>query len=135
MYANSLHGNREIPGVADRVPRSVRSRKASGRNLDMHAPGKSDGGIVSMKRANKGAQPGIPANHRRSSWREGLPAEGNPFSSACARHTEAKGSVERELWIRVVARPELAVMSGTRQWKGHHRVLSQTSQHYVLTYG
>jgi hypothetical protein len=58
MYANSLHGNREIPGVADRVPRLVRSRKASGRNLDMHAPGKSDGGIVSMKRANKGAQPG-----------------------------------------------------------------------------
>ena len=71
MYANSLHGNRDIPGVADHVPWSVRSRKASGRNLDMYAPGKSDGVILSMKRANKGAQPSESANHLRSSWRKG----------------------------------------------------------------
>jgi hypothetical protein len=58
MYASSLHGNRDIPGATDCHPQSVRSRKASGRNLDMHATGKSDEGIVSMKRANKGAQPG-----------------------------------------------------------------------------
>ncbi len=41
------------------------------RTSDMHALGKSDWGIVSMKRANKGAQPDIRANHRRSSWRKG----------------------------------------------------------------
>ena len=28
MYASSLHGNREIPEAADRIPRSVRSEKA-----------------------------------------------------------------------------------------------------------
>lgn len=57
MYTSLLHGNREIPGVSGRVPRSVRSGKAIGRNLDMYASGKSDTGIVSEKRMNKGAQP------------------------------------------------------------------------------
>ena len=56
MYANSLYGNREIPGATGRHPRPVRSGKAKGRTADMYAPGKSDGGIVSMKRTNKGAQ-------------------------------------------------------------------------------
>ena len=37
-------------------PQPVRSEKAKGRTSDMYAPGKSDGGIVSMKRTNKGAQ-------------------------------------------------------------------------------
>ena len=57
MYANFLHGNREIPGAIGCNPQPVRSRKASGHNLDMHATGKSDEGIVSVKRANKGIQP------------------------------------------------------------------------------
>lgn len=57
MHANSLHGNREVPEATDFHPESVRSSEARGRNLDMHATGKSDGGIVSMKRTNKGAQP------------------------------------------------------------------------------
>ena len=42
MHANSLHGNREVPGTTDCYPQSVRSRKASGRNLDMYVNGKSD---------------------------------------------------------------------------------------------
>jgi hypothetical protein len=33
MYASSLHGNREIPGMADRIPRLARSGKARGRIL------------------------------------------------------------------------------------------------------
>ena len=57
MYANSLRGNRESPEATGQYPRPVRSRKARGRNLDMNATGKSDGGVVSMKRANKGIQP------------------------------------------------------------------------------
>ena len=57
MHASSLHGNREIPGSADCHPQSVRSRKAGGYNLDMHVNGKSDTGVVSVKRTNKGAQP------------------------------------------------------------------------------
>ncbi len=28
MYASSLHGNREIPGAVDRIPRLARSEKA-----------------------------------------------------------------------------------------------------------
>jgi hypothetical protein len=59
MYANSLHGNWDIPGTTGCHPQSVRSRKACGRNLDMHVNGKSDGVILSMKRANKGIQPNI----------------------------------------------------------------------------
>ena len=57
MYARILHGNREIPGATELVPKAVRLAKARGRNADMHATGKSDTGILSMKRANKGAQP------------------------------------------------------------------------------
>lgn len=57
MHASSLHGNREIPGSADCDPQSVRSRKAEGHNLGMHVNGKSDTGVVSVKRMNKGAQP------------------------------------------------------------------------------
>jgi len=56
MYASSLHGNREIPGVTGCNPQSARSGKAKSRTPDTYAPGKSDGGIVSMKRMNKGAQ-------------------------------------------------------------------------------
>jgi hypothetical protein len=37
-------------------PQLARSGKAKGRTPDMYAPGKSDGGIVSMKRTNNGAQ-------------------------------------------------------------------------------
>ncbi len=54
MYANSLHGNREIPDVAGCHPQPVREGKAWGRTPATHASGKSDGGIVSMKRSNKG---------------------------------------------------------------------------------
>ena len=77
MYASLLHGNREIPGVADRVPRSVRLRKASGRNPDMHATGKSDTGIVSVKRMNKGAQPDKTGQPPAESVEKRTVAEGN----------------------------------------------------------
>jgi len=43
MYASSMHGNREIPGVADGVPPSVRSGKVVDLNPDTYATGKSDG--------------------------------------------------------------------------------------------
>ena len=56
MYANSLYGNREIPGMTGCDPQPVRSEKAKGRTSDMNGPGKSNGGILSMKQTNKGAQ-------------------------------------------------------------------------------
>ena len=53
-----MHGNREIPGATERIPRWVRSEKDRSRTSDKDATGKSDTGIVPMKRTNKGAQPG-----------------------------------------------------------------------------
>jgi len=77
MYANSLHGNREIPGVTGCHPQAARSGRAKGRTPDMHAPGKSDGGIVSMKRMNKGAQPEISGQPPAEFVEKRSPAKGN----------------------------------------------------------
>ncbi len=71
MYASSLYGNREIPRVANSFIVGPVGEGMS-RTSDMNALGKSDWGIVSVKRANKGVQPDTTwANHRRSSWRKG----------------------------------------------------------------
>ena len=48
MSTNSMHGNREIPGVAGEVPSSVRSEKARGRTADMYAPGGQQGDVVNL---------------------------------------------------------------------------------------
>ena len=82
MYANSLYGNREIPGVTGCHPQPARSGKAKGRTPDMYAPGKSDGGIVSMKRMNKGAQPEISGQPPAEFVEKRPPAKGN-----CAQTT------------------------------------------------
>ena len=89
MYASLLHENREIPGAADLVPRSVRSRKASGRDLDMHATGKSDTGIVSEKRMNKGVQPSTPGQPPAESVEKRPVAKGN---SGQATVSDTQGS-------------------------------------------
>jgi hypothetical protein len=57
MYANSLYGNREIRGLTDCYPAVGPVGAGEGRNTDMYDPRKSDEGIVSMKRTNKGVQP------------------------------------------------------------------------------
>jgi hypothetical protein len=83
MYANSLHGNREIPGVTVCHPQSARSGKVKGRTPDMYAPGKSDGGIVSMKRMNKGAQSRQPRDQPPAEFVEKRPpAKGNSVQAA-----------------------------------------------------
>jgi hypothetical protein len=77
MHANSLHGNLDIPGTTDCYPQSVRPRKARGRNIDMYVIGKSDGVIVSMKRANKGTQPNKTGQLPAEFVERRPPAEGN----------------------------------------------------------
>jgi RNA-directed DNA polymerase len=77
MHESSLLGNREIPGSTDCNPQSVRSRKAGGYNLDMHVNGKSDTGVVSVKRTNKGAQP---------------MQQGQPLAESVERRPVAKGN-------------------------------------------
>ena len=82
MYANSLYGNREIPGVAGGNPQPTLSGKAKGRTPDMCAPRKSDGGILSMKRTNKGAQPDIIGQPPAEFVEKRPPAEGNCVQTA-----------------------------------------------------
>ena len=77
MYASSLHGNREVPGTTDHNPWSVRLRKARYRNLNVNVTGKSDGGVLSMKRANKGAQPNRTGQPSAELVEKRPPAKGN----------------------------------------------------------
>jgi RNA-directed DNA polymerase len=104
MYASSLYGNREIPEATGRIPRPVRSGKARGRNPDMHATGKSDTGIVSMKRTNKGAQPQHKGQPPAESAEKRTVAEGNPEqATACGTQgpTGASSALDR---VREAAR-------------------------------
>ena len=57
MRGNSSHGTREVPWVPVADVAAGRSGKASGRNPDAYAHGKSDGRVVPRKRANKGRLP------------------------------------------------------------------------------
>ena len=50
---NSLHGNREIPGIPPLDGRDGRSGKAESRKPDTYVPGKSDGCIVPRRPPNK----------------------------------------------------------------------------------
>ncbi len=78
MYASTLDGNREIPGLTGSYPESALWGKARSRTPDMHGPGKSDGGIVSMKQTNKGAQPCRRRGHRSAeSVEKSPPAKGD----------------------------------------------------------
>ncbi len=118
MYANSLHGNRDIPGATACYPQSVRSRKACGRNLDMHVTGKSDEGVVSMKRANKGAQLGYSSQPTTGGVRgEKALGQGEFIASGRDWHTEAKSSVDRVAMNARVCKMEL-VVSRPRQRRG-----------------
>ncbi len=82
MYANSLDGNREIPGVTSCNLQLARSGKAKGRTPDMYATGKSDGGIVPMKRTNKGVQSRKRRDQPPAEFVEkSPPAKGNLFQT------------------------------------------------------
>ena len=53
MWGNSMRGNREALQTPTLDGSAGRSKKAEGRNVDMHVCGESDGLIVPTKRANK----------------------------------------------------------------------------------
>ena len=64
-------------------PQLVRSGKAKGRTSDMYGPGNSDGGILSMKRTNKGAQSRQGRDQPPAEFVEKRPpAEGNRVQTA-----------------------------------------------------
>jgi RNA-directed DNA polymerase len=78
VHKSFLYGNREIPEATGCIPQSVRLGKARGRKPDVHATGKSDTGIVSMRRTNKGAQPHQDGQPPAEFVEKRPVAEGNP---------------------------------------------------------
>ena len=58
-------------------PELVRLEKASGRTPNFYTSGKSDGGILSMKRMNKGEQPNISGQTLSEFVEKSPPAKGN----------------------------------------------------------
>ena len=101
MCGNSLHGNREIPGISSPDGGGERLRKAGGRNLDMDVPGKSDGCIVPRKLPNKGGRyPSAEAVEGRR------PTKGNTEQTAMAR-TQSRRTMSPGLQrVRKVARED-----------------------------
>ncbi len=118
MYANSLYGNRDIPGVTGCNPQSARSGKAKGRAPDMYASGKSDGGILSMKRTNKGAQPEISGQPPAEFVEKRPSAEGNRVqATATGTQWLAAASIGLSR-VREAAKR----VSSSRPWWGRHKV-------------
>src|SRR5262245_1377037 len=99
MWGSSMRENRET--LQTPTPDGVgRSKKAKGRNVDMHVCRESDGLIVPVKRANKasaGALAAESAEGRRST-------KGNaPQAHSC--RTQSRGSESQRLWrVRQAAR-------------------------------
>ena len=94
MWGNSMCENREALRTPALDGSAGRSKKAKGRNFDMHVCGESDGPIVPAKRANKAsAQDALAAESaegRRS-------AKGNA-PQACSRRTQSRGCESQGLW-------------------------------------
>src|SRR5215813_10001622 len=95
-----MRGNREALQTPTLDSSAGRSKKAKGRNVDMHVCRESDGLIVPVKRANKasaGALAAESAEGRRST-------EGNaPQAHSC--RTQSRGSESQGLWrVRQAAR-------------------------------
>ena len=82
MHANPLHGNREVPEATDSLSTIGPVEEGKGRDLNMHVTGKSDGGIVSMKRANKGAQLGYSSQPPAEFVEKRPSAKGNSLQPA-----------------------------------------------------
>src|SRR5262245_56246521 len=106
MWGSSMRGNREALQTPT-LPSSVgRSKKAKGRNVDMHVCRESDGPIVPTKRANKaGAQSALAAESA-----EGRRATKGNAPQAHSCRTQSRGSESQGLWrVRQAAIERLAV--------------------------
>lgn len=106
MPTSLLHGNREIPGATERIPRWVRSEKGKNRTSDMDATGKSDTGIVSMKRTNKGAQPGSNGQPPAESVERRPVAKGNAGQAPVSGTQGSQGTLSGLDRIREAARKD-----------------------------
>ena len=104
MYTSFLHGSREIPEATGCIPQPIRLEKARGRKTNMHATGKSDTGIVSRKRMNKGAQPYRDGQPPAESVERRTVAEGNSEQAAAHGTQGPKGASTGLLRVREAAR-------------------------------
>jgi hypothetical protein len=110
MWGNSMCENREALQTPTHDGWVGRSKKAKGRNVDMHVCGESDGLIVPTKRANKAdayALAAESAEGRRST-------KGNaPQSYSC--RTQSRGSESQGLWrVRQAVSKERLPVTRTR---------------------
>lgn len=99
-----MHGNREVPGATERIPRWVRSEKDKSRTSDVDATGKSDTDIVSMKRTNKGAQPGNNGQPPAESVERRPVAKGNAVQAPVSGTQGSQGASSGLDRIREAAR-------------------------------
>src|SRR5215813_13789936 len=104
MWGNSMRENREalqtptLDGVG-------RSKKAKGRNVDMHVCGESDGLVVPTKRANKAGAEALAAEFAEG---RGSTKGNAPQAHSC--RTQSRGSESQRLWcVRQAAIERLAV--------------------------
>lgn len=100
MWGSSMRENREAPQTPARDGSAGRSKKAKGRNVDMHVCGESDGLVVPTKRANKaGAEAWVAESA------EGRRATKGNAPQAHSYRTQSRGSESQGLWrVRQAAR-------------------------------
>src|SRR6266568_903038 len=100
MWGNSMRENRETLQTPTLDGSEGRSKKAKGRNFDVHVCGESDGLIVPAKRANKADAYALGAE----SAEERRATKGNA-PQAHSRRTQGRGCESQGLWrIRQAAR-------------------------------
>src|SRR5262252_5982681 len=114
MCGSSMRGNREALQTPGLDSSAGRSKKANGRNFDMHVCGESDGLIVPTKRANKAGAYALAAESaegRRST-------KGNaPQAHSC--RTQSRGSESQGLWrVRQAVRRD-SIRIPTSGWPSH----------------
>jgi hypothetical protein len=107
MWGNSMRENRETLQTPTHDGGVGRSKKAKGRNVDMHVCGESDGLVVPTKRANKVGAEALAAE----SAEERRPTKGNP-PQAHSYRTQSRGCESQGLWC---VRPAVSQRAAGRQ--------------------
>src|SRR5262245_58153132 len=98
MWGSSMRENREALQTPT-LPSSVgRSKKAKGRNVDMHVCGESDGLIVPRKRANKAGAGALAAESA-----EGRRATKGNAPQAYSCRTQSRGKRVTEVVVRTAS--------------------------------
>ena len=93
MCGNSMRENREALQTPAHDGGVGRSKKAKGRNVDMHVCGESDGLVVPTKRANKADAYALAAESA-----EGRRATKGNAPQARSRRTQSRGCESQGLW-------------------------------------